>query len=257
MDLDSARRAWADSTQVVQSAKKYVSLFDQYMGWLQRREAAGENARGACAFVWKDIHGEVVASASEDFEHMMNQYTMGMMTAYVGDAESSAEHFSTAVAAGARVPVVRGTQRVRYAVHTIPLVGELLQRAQRVSTLTTLTESTERKELALELLCEFPQLPLKSPWYTYSRTVHAVLLEHAMRAEMHGLAAEDRFAEAHAYASTLRDLPNIRFLESMAITARQPLLNAIEYLDSLHNVTPPCPSDAPVATFLGFDAVSV
>ena len=274
MDLDSARREWADSSQhVVEAAKKYVGLYDQYLGWLHRREASGNRERGACASVWKDMDGCVVASACEEFEHMMNQYTMGMMCAYVGDAASSKAHFEAARHAAACVPCVRGTQRVRYNVHCVPLVGELLARAQGVRTLLTLSESADRKALALELLEDFPMFPEACVWHEYASTVRSVVLEHAMRAEMHGLCSEDRFAEARVYACLLSDDSSRRFLESMALTARQPLLDSVEYLNSLGEVSAAAvypeivagpgghPAEVPgtlaTAHYLGFDAVAV
>lgn len=255
MDLDCARREWADSGHhVVEAAKKYVNLYDQYIGWLHRREAEGNMERGACASVWKDIDGSIVASACEEFEHMMNQYTMGMVCAFVGDAPSSKTHFDAARDAAARVPCIRGTQRVRYNVHCVPLVGDLLERAQRVRTLLTLNESADRKALALELLRDFPSFPHASVWYDYAATVRSVVLEHAMRAEMHGLCAEDRFAEARVYAALLKDDSARRFLESMALTARQPLLDSNEYLNSLSEAPSELPT-TPSTQYVGFDVV--
>ena len=75
---------------------------------------------------------------------------------------------------------------------------------------------------------------------------------------MHILVEEDKFAEAHVYASILNDEGACSFLKSMALTARQPLQDVDEYLDSLEvqpdKDKPAMATESPT-TYLGFDAL--
>lgn len=256
MDLDRARREWADTKYVVKSAKKYVQLYDQFMQWLQRSDSTTRDG----VFVWRDSDENIIASSSEHFEHMMNNHAMGLMSAYVGDMEQAMEHFNAAQEAGERIPIIVGQQYARYNTKVLSSLAQLLQRAARVQELTTIESAEEREALAHSLLKDFPDIPRASVWYKYSKLVSSALLEHAIRAHMHNLVQEDKFAEAHVYASILGDERACEFLESMSRTARQSLMDPEKYMETLEtqtNTEGVVEQNTGIAAvqYLGFDAV--
>lgn len=248
MDLDRARREWADSSRVVESAKKYVQLFDQFKSWLSRNEYRTRDA----TFLWRDSEGHIIASTDENFEHMMNNHAMGLMCAWTGDLKSADEHFK--IAEECVFPVIPGERYAQYARTSLPKVRKVCTLG--VGLLCTMESAQEREALALELLDATPTFPRTSAWGPYSTQVKRTLLEHAMRARMHILVEEDNFADAHVFASILNDEGACKFLESMALTARQSLKDVDEFLNSLEvapEVTPTVVTSAP--TYLGFDAL--
>ena len=247
MDLGKCRRAWADGVDIVRSAAKYTVLFDQYMSWLER--SPSRPAAAPPTFLWKDCEGNTIAASNVNFEHAMNHFTMGLIHTFTGNDPSA--DFETAIAAIERVPVVPGTQYMRYNYRAISHVADIFKRASRIQELTVTESPLDRQTIALSALHAFPQVA--GAFAEYAGRVKYTLFQHMMQATMQIHAERDEFADAHAYATILNDTSNMRFFESMAMTARQKLHDIdtflVELTPTTHAVA--CPQ------YMGFDSVSV
>ena len=126
MDLGKCRRAWADGVDIVRAAKKYSALFDQYVSWLDR--CGDTTPASPPTYLWKDFEGNVIASADVRFEHAMNHFTMGLIDAYTGNAESAASEFRTAAESAKQVPTIPGAQFMRYTCANVESAAEVVQR---------------------------------------------------------------------------------------------------------------------------------
>ena len=250
MDLGKCRRAWANGVDIVNSAKKYTTLFDQYMRWIER---CGDS--GSTVFVWKDCEDNIVASADNHFEHAMNHFTMGLIDMYTSNIDTANVHFATCIEAAKHVPAIPGAQFMRYNCRYFETTADILRRGARIQELTVLTEPSARAALANELLCGFPDVALKSNIWEYAQSVKHTLFEHTMLANMQVHAEADEFAQAHLYASILDDKPNMRFFESMALTARQKLIDVDEWIETMRP-TPIIHAVPPEAEYMGFDSVA-
>ena len=102
----------------------------------------------------------------------------------------------------------------------------------------------------------FRRIAVASKFSEHALDVKRTLFEHhddGAHAAVH--ADQDEFAEAHVYATILHDEPNMRFFESMALTARQSLKDVDEWISA----RAPAPTVASVVTateFMGFDSVA-
>ena len=261
MDLGSSRRAWEEGENIVQAAGKYTVLFDQYITWLERSQKTSLKRQNAITspptFIWRDHENNIVASASPYFEQAMNHFTMGLVSTRIGDADAAKEHFQVAQNAASNVEVIRGVPNIRYNCSSFTVIADALQRAARIPELTVLDAAEERLTLALELLHEFPLIPFNSTFRDYIDDVKDVLFEHALRAQMELHCDADQFADAYIYADILRDEPNKRFFQSMAITARQTLKDTDEWIDDLKPTSLPVSKIASAdVTYMGFDSVA-
>ena len=250
MDLGKCRRAWANGLDIVNSAKKYTTLFDQYIRWIERCGLSGP-----VTFIWKDCEDNIVASADNHFEHAMNHFTMGLIDMYTSNVEAADAHFATCIEAAKRVPAIPGAQFMRYNCRYFETAAEVLRRGARIQELTVLTDSAERAALATELLHGFPDAAVQSTMWEYAQSVKHTLFEHLLLANMQVHAEADEFDQAHIYASILDDKPNMRFFESMALTARQKLIDVDEWIETMR----PTPTVRAVKTeveYMGFDSVA-
>ena len=250
MDLGKCRRAWANGLDIVNSAKKYTTLFDQYMRWIERSDAPG-----AVVFVWKDCEDNIIASADNHFEHAMNHFTMGLINMYISNVEAANEHFDTCIEAAKCVPTVPGTQFTRYNCRYFQTTADIMRRGARIQELTVLTDPKERSSIATELLHEFPDVAIQSNVWEYAQSVKHTLFEHMMLANMQVHADSDEFAQAHVYATILDHKPNMRFFESMALTARQKLIDPDEWIETMRP-TPTVTQPAADVEYMGFDSVA-